>query len=141
MSEENYLQFTRDEDYLGYHKYGTLTNGQTIYIGFRDSSYNNFIGYFVVAAIANKKKHIKSWLNEEMNPINLKCTGKCGLEGLLWTKNVIKEFEVFIKEMYPNEVVKIEIFWADQRRFRIYKRGLPDYQYSQSNTCLYKKLD
>ena len=140
MSEEINIKFIRDADYLGYHIFGTLTNGQTIYIGFKDSEYYNCVGYFVIAAIANKKKHIRNWLNGEMNPIELKGTGKCGLEGLFWAKRMIKEFEIFIKEKHPNELVKIEVFWADQRRFRVYKRGLPDYAYNQSRKCLYKKL-
>lgn len=140
MSEESSIKFIKDDDYSGYHVFGTLTNGQTIYIGFKDSEYYNCISYFVLVAIANKKKHIRNWLNGEMNPIDLKGTGKCGLEGLFWAKKMIKEFEVFIKEKYPNEMVKIEIFWADQKRFRVYKRGLPDYMYSQSGKYLFKKL-
>ena len=140
MAEESNVKFIRDDDCSGYHVFGTLASGQTIYIGLKDSNYYNCIGYFVLVAIANKKKHIRSWLDGQMNPIDLKSTGKCGLEGLFWAKAAIKEFEIFIKEKYPNEMVKIEIFWADQRRFHVYRRGLPDYQYNQGEKCLYKKL-
>ena len=140
MFKEDDVNFIRDSNCSGYHVFGTLTNGQTIYIGFKDSDYYSCKSYYIILAIANKKKHIRGWLDGKMNPIDLKGTGKCGLEGLLWAKNAIKSFEIFIKSIYPNETIKIEIFWSDQRRFHIYKRGLPDYQYSQSAKALYKKL-
>ncbi|AXG97763.1 hypothetical protein [Clostridium botulinum] len=123
-----------------YYKYTLLSNKQTAFIGFRDMDYYNFKGFCVIFAIANKKKHIKKWLNEKANPIDCKCTGKSGLEGLIWAKKQVKEFEQLIKEQYPMDNIRIEIAGADNRRFRIYKKAMKDYNYSKSESILYKKL-
>lgn len=120
--------------------YEKLSNGQTAYIGFNYTDYFNYLGYNVVFAIADKKKHIKAWLNAEPNDIDLNQTGRCGVEGLLWAKRKLKEFEeeVVSGRSYPQ---RIELYGADSRRMKVYRHFLKDYTFSPFEHVLYKKFN
>ncbi len=63
----------------------------------------------------------------------LKQIGKCGLEGLLWAKNKIIEFEEFIKTKNTDKTIKIVCGWDDNRRRNIYERSLSKLGYSFEN--------
>lgn len=64
--------------------------------------------YFVEFKVV-KKKHQNT---------TLKTTGDGSLDYLFWAKSKILEFEEFIK------AGKIYVFWADNRRRRVYEWGL-----------------
>ena len=74
----------------------------------------------VVFAINNKRKRIKSWIKDEEA---MDCsTGKCGVEGLIWAKNGLLEFENFIKKEGLKQ--RIIVRWTDSKRKRVYKHYL-----------------
>ena len=49
-------------------------------------------------------------------------TGKCGVEGLIWAKNGLLEFEKFIKKEDLKQ--RIVVRWTDSKRKRVYKHYL-----------------
>ena len=56
---------------------------------------------------------------------SLKQTGHSGLEGLLWAKEMLKDFIETIRKK-KNITHKICVFWDDSRRRDVYARGLKD---------------
>ncbi|UVX98790.1 MAG: hypothetical protein [Bacteriophage sp.] len=56
-----------------------------------------------------------------------KTTGNCGLEGLIWAKNGLLEFEKFIKKDYLKQ--RIVISWTDNKRKKVYIHYLKRYGY------------
>jgi hypothetical protein len=99
-------------------------NGQFLQIKFYEEIYYDKILYFVCFEIRNKRYQIgKSWL---------KTTGKIGLSGLLWAKEKIKEFENFIinKKIEKEKIsMYILVGWEDNRRRKVYERGLKNLGY------------
>jgi len=83
------------------------------------------------------------WILGEKDVLSDKETGKCGLEGLIWAKKQLIEFEEFIKEN-KNEDVIISIYWTDNRRRDVYEKALKkngyEIGYRHSCKCLYKKV-
>lgn len=79
--------------------------------------------WWVSFQIYSKRKHI------EKNFEDCKITGKCGLEGILFAKDAILEFEKFISTQYEvNENHHfIVVGWADKVRKKIYCHFLPRY--------------
>lgn len=112
-----------------------LSNGQIIQIKFQETIYKKKITYNVVLAINNKKKHI--YQSDEYVT-----TGRCGLEGLLWAKKAILDFEKFILEDRKDNKMKIYItvMWSDNRRRNTYIRGLRKDGYTISKIDGYKCL-
>ena len=104
-----------------------LSNGQIIQIEFQETIYKKKITYNVVLTINNKKKQILQ-TSEHVT------TGRCGLEGLLWAKKAILDFEKYILEEIKNDKIKIYIMvmWADNRRRNTYIRGLKNDGYTIS---------
>lgn len=97
---------------IGYQPNADGTKCTTYKIGFgigksRKQIFKNFIGH---------NNHFGHFMY-------LNSTGHCGLEGLLWAKNKILEFEKWI---IANSTDHIQIFVGadDERRLRVYKRGL-----------------
>ena len=74
-----------------------------------------------------------------------KVTGKGDLEGLLWAKNQMIEFEQFIcgKHGYGRETT-ICVNWTDNRRRNVYEHYLTRIGYvmgfRNGNKCLFKKV-
>jgi hypothetical protein len=127
----------------GYYNTKKLSNGQTATILFFKDNLKRDIEYSVAFVIANKKKHIKQWLLEEKDVLSDKETGNCGLEGLIWAKKQLFEFEEFIKERY-NEKTFICIYWTDNRRRNVYEKVLKkigyEMNYRHSRKCLSKLI-
>ncbi len=83
----------------GFCKNTKLSNGQTAMIIFKVvSNTSKKLEYSIIFAIANKKKYIIKWLNEESDVLDSNKTGHCGVEGLIWAKKQMLYFEDFIKE-------------------------------------------
>lgn len=127
----------KNTGYHFYRKRNKLSNGQFCEIEFLEEYIiiDNRINYYVSFAIANKKKELNKWFNGKDSSINCETTGKCGLEGLLWAKNCIKEFEEYIWEIYGGYEggVYIIVSGEDKRRYRVYERGLRDLGYEKWN--------
>ena len=85
-----------------------------------DKIFDKITEWNVAFAINNKRKHIKSWIKDEES---MDCsTGKCGVEGLIWAKNGLLEFEKFIKKEDLKQ--RIVVRWTDSKRKRVYKHYL-----------------
>lgn len=141
IKEFSLIKLDRDNDSYGYYKTHKLSNNQTIGIYlFRQENISNN-EYYVLVLLANKKKYIKEFINEQRDILSDKETGKCGLEGLLWAKRQLIEFE---ESRYCKNGDIISIGWTDNRRRDIYKYGLKKYGYIIGNRygrkCLYKKI-
>lgn len=123
--EDNFLLFyDKDDECDTYYKRTKLSNGQLAEIQFQETYHrNNFADYNVVFVIGSKRNKLNCTMMEHTT------TGKVGIEGLLWAKKQIIEFEKFIfekfpRDKYPNEKVFISVGWADNRRRNVYERGL-----------------
>jgi len=92
-------------------------------------------------AIANKKKHLRQLILGEKDILTDHETGRCGLEGLLWGKRQITEFE---KTDYCKDGDYIVIYWTDNRRRDVYEDGLKKLGfvmgYRDGKKCLCKKI-
>lgn len=109
-------------EYGEYYKYGKLSNGQSCLIVFskHKDDLDKYMAYTVSFGIANKKKHLNNWLNQESGfSIDSRQTGTAGFEGLIWAYKMIKQFE---KEVCCN--CNIIVQGSDSRRFRIYEHFL-----------------
>lgn len=138
--------FERDYDRGMFYTYHKLSNGQTAFMGFFECGWEEHQNYFSVClAIANKKKQIKKWLNEQKGSnITLQSTGKTGLESFFWARKTILEFENFILDYYPKNEIRIYIEGEDRRRYKSYKSALEKYGYKEilieNKFVLMKKL-
>jgi hypothetical protein len=125
------------DGYYYNHFYDTLTldSGQTIKIEFQEDWTNNKYYYNIYLVIMDKRK--------SENNTYLKSTGKDGLKGLIWAKNKIKEFEIFIKEEHNKSTI-IYCGWDNNRRRKVYEYGLKDLGYKFgmifNKKALYKNL-
>ena len=128
----------------GYFKTTKLSNNQTISIFFLKEELKRGLEYHVVLAISNKKKYIKQWIFGERDILSDRQTGKCGLEGLLWAKKQIIEFEKFLLEDKYSKDITICVNWLDNRRRKVYEYGLNKLGYSinyrYNSKCLSKKI-
>jgi len=126
---------------FGYYKTHKLTNGQTIIICFNKFELSKSNEYSIYLAIANKKKHLRQLILGEKDILTDHETGKCGLEGLLWAKKQIVEFEKFI---YCKNGDYISVYWTDNRRRDVYEYGLRKLGfvvgYRDGRKCLSKKI-
>lgn len=143
--ENNFLMFYDEAaNSQIYFKRTKLSNGQLAEIQFEETYHRNkFADYNVVFVISSKRKNLNC------SKMKHTTTGKAGLEGLLWAKKQIIEFQKFIlekfpKERYPNEKVYISVGWADNRRRDVYERSLKqlgfDYQYVFGQKKLRKEI-
>lgn len=130
--------FTLNVDNEGWHSFDStikLKNGQTAKISFQETIYvNKFTEYNVCFVISTKKKHMEKVLD---NPT---ITGKAGMEGLIWAKNKILEFEEFIVTKYPKERIIVKVHWADNRRRDVYTKALSKYGYRTEHRFGFKSL-
>jgi hypothetical protein len=139
---EDFERLRIDGECYGYFKKHKLSNNQTIAIFFLEENKMGNREFHVLLAIANKRKYIKQWLMGERDVFGDKTTGTCGLEGLLWAKRQLIDFEEFIKTRYKNVVLVVE--WLDKRRRKVYEYGLGKIGYRvgyrNSQKCLFKKI-
>lgn len=135
------IKFDGDNKSHGYFKTEKLSNGQTIAIYLFRYECKSNDEYSVFVAIANKKKHIKQLIDGQRDILSDKEVGRCGLEGLLWAKRQLLDFED--SEFCRNDDVII-IHWTDNRRRNVYEYGLKKYGYIIGNRygskCLSKKI-
>lgn len=130
---------------VGYSSYHKLKNGQTIGIFFCKQFDCGQDEFRIALAIARKKKHIREWMDGEVDRLSQHQTGTCGLEGLLWAKQQIQAFEDLILSQfhrYRDPVIRVD--WTDNRRRDVYAYGLRklgfQLGYRDNSKCLFKKL-
>lgn len=124
-----------DGDFAYYRE--KLPNGQTITIKFQEECHQNYVSYNVVLFIKTKKKD-RSW------DYNKQTGDKLGIKGLLWAKDKLLEFEKYIIKKDSNKII-ITVWWEDNRRKKVYMRGLKNvgYKYERFGNvmCLVKRLN
>ena len=126
-----------------------LSNGQTLYIEFQTEYRKECCGFWVYLIVYKKRKHL---LNDGLF---CKSTGdKLGIKTLLIAREIIIEFENFIKDIVTKKREEgliskdlkyyIEVGWDDNRRRKVYERGLKkygyDYTYEEGFKYLRKRI-
>lgn len=137
--KNNFLRTCNEEDNFDYYyKRKKLSNGQFVQIEFQEAYQpSNFVDFNINLVIHSKKKKLNSDIVENQN------TGHVGLEGLLWAKHQIVEFEDYIKskkDFFRNERVFLSVIWSDNRRRNVYERGLRDLGFKFCNAFNMKRL-
>lgn len=134
----------------GFYRREKLSNGQVIGIYFLRRASNHNVEYSTVLAIG-KKKHINSLIFGDGEALLDKTTGKCGLEGLVWAKRRLIEFEKFLQERlrYAGRNKDIPtyicVYGTDKRRRTLYARRLRDIGYEEQRRhgehCVCKRVE
>ncbi|MCC0642226.1 MULTISPECIES: hypothetical protein [unclassified Clostridioides] len=115
--------------FCGYYKKQRLSNNQTVFLFLIKEKLNKYIEWNVALAIAYKRKDVKAWIRGEKTLDY--CTGECGLEGLIWAKNTLKEFEYFIKREKVRQ--RIIVSWTDNKKKKVYVKYLGKMKYKHVN--------
>lgn len=97
--------------------------------------------YSVAFGIGNNRKQVLNWMFEGKNFLDNKVTGTGSVKYLIWAKNMIIEFENFIKNKKSSEKIMIGIRGADKRRYRVYAKVLTKYGYESCCENLTKILN
>lgn len=121
-------------------------NGQTAIISFVNN--NSYYDYkakqtvwrmFVIYSIGSEKQ-IKKWMNARSSNIQNERTGRCGLQGVFWAMEQVKELiKLFSEEEKGNKLI-IEVGWDDNKRRDMYYRGLSPLGFEYNNLYGYKAL-
>lgn len=130
-----YGAFTYDHENGMFYARHKLSNGQYCMIAFIEYERSRGAEYYVVFAVANKKKNLTGYFDENKNNnLTLKMTGTCGVEALFWAKRMLLQFErdVLPRRMGENEQAKIVVIGEDARRFQFYEKALPRLGYYKS---------
>lgn len=109
-----------------------LPSGQTIRIEFEEDWSKRKYYYNIFLLITNKKK-------DSDYPFG-KSTGKDGIEGLLWAKCKIVEFEKFITKEHKGIPIVIYAGWDNSKRRDVYERGLRNIGYKFNKVFGFKAL-
>ena len=102
-----------------------LSNGQFAYIEFSLGKFGNGMYYYDTAfIIADNPKTCRYWLlgkkNEAVKQGKNIQTGRAGLEGLIWAKDVV---QYFVDEYLPKGVM-LMVRGSDDKRYHAYNRYL-----------------
>ena len=131
---------------FGYYNRHKLSNGQECEIRFYRDEDKRYASYSVAFCVADKKRQLNAWFSGENNNVSYKCSGKCGLEALLWAKEQLKLFEKCLahdarelEESGYHEVFEIIITGEDQKRFRVYRWALKKHGYKVVNLKSFDK--
>lgn len=121
MSMYELKVFTRNNDI----KYQTKnTNGQTLRLIFSQWYYQKKrrIDWYICFDIADKRKNKFKYKQQ---------TGTDGIRSLLWAKNCIKDFiENEIRKDIDNVII---VQWDDNKRRKVYERGLKELGFKLTN--------
>jgi hypothetical protein len=97
--------------------------------------------WYVGLAIGNTARQCNDWWSNKANKraryIDLKTTGRCGLEGLMWAKQTLNTFMIGHKSLYTQQIV---IDAADDQRKHVYSR-LMKIEIGKAHNCGYGIYD
>lgn len=113
----------------------TTINNKSCIIAFckyKGDNLNETNVYSVGFGIGSNRKQVLNWLFGRNNFIDMKITGDGSLKPLIWAKNMLFEFEKFIVNNNKNEVIKIVVSGADERRYKVYKSYLIKHGYKSN---------
>ena len=88
------------------------------------------IVYSVAFGVGKSRKQILNWALYDRRYIKNQITGDGDASYLIFAYNALLCFEKYIKEKYPNRVMSIEIFAADEKRWSVYSYYLKKINYS-----------
>ena len=140
MDNEQKELFTYDSQNWVYYARHKLSNGQYCMIAFVEYryGYSRTLEYYVIFAVADKKKNLNGYFNgDKNNNLTLKMTGTCGAEALCWARDMLHEFEKIVAEKAKrgrDDEVKICVMGEDGRRFRCYAKYLQRHGYRITST-------
>ena len=107
------MTITEQEDEVTYRL--KMDNGQIVEMTIYNEPYMDTIYYTICLYINKRGKGYES----------LKQTGHAGIEGLLWAKEILKDYIDTLRKRKNRRHV-ICVFWDDKRRRDAYARGLKD---------------
>lgn len=107
------------------------------------------ISFWTMFGVGKNRKQVLSWMNNKTTFINGKITGNGDISFLLFARRAMHDFEEYIKKVYKNRPIRIDVGAYDKRRYEIYKRCLvkrgyeemqlfPFNHHNQYNKILYK---
>lgn len=121
-----------------YMEYTKLSSGQTAVIVFYKFADDFTTEYHTCFGIANKKKVLRQWINEEgYGDLEDTVTGKCGFEGLIWAYKKVEEFIELMSRPNRKRDCKLYVYGSDKRRHRIYKHFLKRLGFVEENNPYY----
>ena len=125
MFNEFVIEYNKDNSNITICSKKVKIKNQTLLVEFInwDGLKNNTNQWYMSAIIYSKRKH-KHKLFED-------CTssGKIGVLGLYTAKNILLEFEDFLKDKFSCNFNYILIYGADSKRKRIYNEALKKFGY------------
>lgn len=106
---------------------------QTIELIFYETNNLGNFKWTIYFEIKTKRKHPPK-LNEQ--------TGKDGIKSLIWAKNCIKDFIVYIssRSFYDSVERTLYIYYTNQSRKIVYERGLSDIGFKHNDNYFYLKF-
>jgi hypothetical protein len=105
-----------NETYYGYTDKEKLPSGQTIEIIFQEFFCSGTYYFNICLETYHKRKQRDNLFNKQ--------TGKDGLQGLIWAKKKILEFEEYVRQMESKYRAVIYCTWTDNQRRNVYEWGL-----------------
>lgn len=107
-----------DTSQVIYYDSKKLKSGKTIKIEFTEEVFDNVVEYSIWLTTSRKRKNLD---NQYLTTNN-----KDGLQGLLWAKQKIGEFEKYLQyeRIFKDKKRFIIVEWDDNRRRNVYYRGL-----------------
>lgn len=133
-------KYRDEEGDINYFVKVKLPNGQTLRIDFQELQGDGIYEYNVCLIIYTKRKQLQD------DRLYCKSTGKYGIKTLLVARDIILEFEKYIKDkIAPNKFHKdnkyyVIVGWDNNRRRNVYERGLKKYGYQYTYDDGYKHL-
>lgn len=124
MDDEKITFRQMDEDPHVHYVKKVLSNRQCCMFFVIENKRYHETEYTIAFAIANKFKTIKRWLfNMGNGDLDITSTGRCGLEGLYWARECLKEaIRHFDIDNRPG--THIDVAGTDGKRYRVYRRYL-----------------
>lgn len=117
------FKLNKENGWYDYWESTVLPSGQTVKIEFQEDETKKKLYYSIYLVTMDKRK------SEAFTVLHT--TGKDGLQGLLWAKEKIIEFEKFILDepRWHDRPIIMYCSWDDNRRRDIYHRGLKSIGY------------
>jgi hypothetical protein len=115
----------------------TLSNGQHAAMYVMVENPEGYYAHYVGLCIGNTKRQCNDWWqgrqNRRVRSVNLKSTGKCGIEGLVWALNQLLDLEKRLTACLKDGNFEVIVIAAeDNKRASAYER-LKKYGYQEAS--------